>query len=102
MSQVLNPFNAYRHQPLAYESQADTVTVAQFFNTVYAWMASGPALTAVVAWWVSTQHNLLRSIFQPGVLIMLFLAEIGLVIAISAGIQKFSAATATVLFLIYS
>jgi uncharacterized protein len=102
MSQIPNPFNAYREQPLGYESRADSVTVAQFFNTVYAWMASGLALTAVVAWWVSTQYSMLRSIFQPGMLLVLFLVEIGLVMVISSSIQKLSATTATVLFLVYS
>src|SRR2546425_8292323 len=102
MSQVPNPFGSYRAQPLGYESAADSVTVAQFFNTVYAWMASGLALTAVVAWWVSTQMSLMRSIFQPGTLIFLFLAEIGLVIALSRAIHKISASVATALFMLYS
>jgi len=103
MSQIPNPFGTNaRSGPLAYESRADSTTVAQFFNTVYAWMASGLALTAVVAWWVSTQPQLMRQIFQGPVLIILVLAELGLVFAVSAGINRFSATTATVLFMIYS
>ena len=101
MSQIPNPFGASR-QPLAYESQADTVTVAQFFNTVYAWMASGLALTAAVAWWVSTQWSAMATIFQPGTLIVLFLVEIGLVMVISSAIQKINSKVATVLFMLYS
>jgi FtsH-binding integral membrane protein len=103
MSQFPNPYSSNpRSQPLQYESSADVTTVAQFFNTVYAWMASGLALTAVVAWWVSTQPQLMRQIFQGPVLIILVLAELGLVFAVSAGINRFSATTATVLFMIYS
>ena len=102
MSQMPNPFNTSRAQPLQYESGADTVTVAQFFNTVYAWMASGLALTAVVAWWVSTQYSVMRSIFQPGTVLVLFLIEIGLVLALSAAIQKINSTLATILFLVYS
>src|ERR671913_2315701 len=101
MSQVPNPFNAYR-EPLSYESRADTVTVAQFFNTVYAWMASGLALTAVVAWMVYQNASVMRSIFQPATLMVLILVELALVWIISASVNKMSAAVATVLFLVYS
>jgi FtsH-binding integral membrane protein len=99
-----NPFNQQfgGAQPLEYESAAGSVTVAQFFNTVYAWMASGLALTAVVAWWTFTQHNVMRSIFTPGTFLVLFLIELGLVWTISGAIQKINATVATVLFLLYS
>ncbi len=102
MSQMPNPFNAYRQQPLGYESSADSVTVAQFFNSVYAWMASGLALTAVVAWTVYSSASAMRTVFQPGVILVLFLVELALVWTISSSIQKLSAATATILFLVYS
>src|SRR5687768_4019869 len=101
MSQVPNPFNAYR-EPIGYESATDSITVPQFFNSVYAWMASGLALTAVVAWWVSTQFSVMRSIFQPGTILVLFLIELGLVWVISSSIQKVSSGVATTLFLIYA
>ena len=39
---------------------AGSRTTAAFFNTVYAWMSAGLALTAVVAWWVSTRPDLMR------------------------------------------
>jgi len=105
MTRMPNPFNQYGGaggQPLQYESTADTVTLAQFFNTVYAWMASGLALTAVVAWWVFTQRSVMMSIFQPGMLLVLFLIELGLVWTISGAIQKINSTLATVLFLVYS
>jgi len=103
MSQIPNPFGNVRRggMPLQYESQADSVTVAQFFNMVYAWMASGLALTAVVAWWVSTQPQIFSLLRGPGLLI-LFIAELALVWTISAAVNKLSATAATVLFLIYS
>src|SRR6476646_2920440 len=76
--------------------------VARFMNNVYAWMAAGLALTAVVAWWVSTQGQYLRTIFNSGSLIFLFVVEIGLVIAISYAVNKISAGVATALFLLYA
>jgi len=95
------PENSYGASPLGYESRANSATVAQFFNAVYAWMAAGLALTAVVAWWVSTQPQIVGMLRGPGIF-LLFLVEIGLVFTISAAINRISATTATVLFLLYS
>src|SRR2546428_6851565 len=52
------PFGFARPEPMQYESRVDSVTVAQFFNAVYAWMAAGLGVTALVAWWVSTRPDL--------------------------------------------
>ena len=102
MSQYPNPFADARGGPLGYESRTDSVTLVQFFNSVYAWMASGVALSAVVAWWVSTQPQLMAQIFRGPTLIILFLAEIGLVITIGWAINKISSGVATALFMLYS
>jgi len=105
MSQYPNPYGyggAPGAEPLGYESRTDSVTLVQFFNSVYAWMASGIALSAVVAWWVSTQPALMAQIFRGPALIVLFIVEIGLVIAIASAINKISAGVATALFMLYS
>ncbi len=102
MSQMPNPFNTARVQPLQSESGAATVTQTQFFNTVYAWMASGLALTAVVAKYISSNYGAMRSIFQPGTLLILFLVELALVIGLSRAIQRINSSVATALFLLYS
>ena len=94
--------NNFGTTPLNYQSRAGSTTVAQFFNAVYAWMATGLALTAVVAWWVSTRQDVMRQIFHGPTLLVLILIELGLVIAISAAINKISAGVATGLFLLYS
>jgi len=101
MSNMPNPYG-YQPQSLGYESREDSVTVAQFFNTAYAWMATGLALTGAVAFMVSQSRSALQTIFQPGTVMILFLVELALVWIISASIQKLSATTATVLFLLYS
>jgi len=87
---------------MQYESRVDSVTVAQFFNTVYAWMASGLGLTAVVAWWVSTRPDVMQQIFRGPALIILLIAELALVWTIAAAVNKINATAATVLFMIYS
>lgn len=102
MSRYPNPFADARTTPFGHESRAaDGVTLVQFFNSVYAWMASGIAMTAVVAWWVSTQPQL-SGVFRGPMFWILLIAQIGLVIAISGAVNKISAAVATVLFMLYS
>jgi FtsH-binding integral membrane protein len=95
MSQYPNPFTDARGVPLGYESRTDSVTMVQFFNAVYAWMATGVALSAVVAWWVSTQPQLMSRIFRGPTMIVLIIVELALVVAISAAINKISAGVAT-------
>src|SRR5690349_9205824 len=87
---------------LDYESGVDAAVIRRFFNAVYAWMAAGLALTALVAWWVSTRPDIMASVFRGPVIIGLFAAEIVLVIAISAATQRISPAVATLLYLLYS
>ena len=91
-----------RTYEMQYESRADTVTVARFFNAVYAWMAAGLALTAVVAWSVSTRPDLMMQIFRGPVLIGLIIVELVLVFTVAAAVNKINAAVATGLFLLYS
>ena len=77
-------------------------TVAAFFNVVYAWMAAGLALTAIVAWWVSTRPDVMAQIFRGPMLIGLIIVELALVWIISAAVNKLSAGAATGLFMLYS
>jgi FtsH-binding integral membrane protein len=87
---------------LGYESNVDSVTQSRFFNAVYAWMSTGLALTAVVAWAVANSpvfHPLATSF---PLLIVAFIAELGLVMAISGAINRINASVATALFLLYA
>jgi hypothetical protein len=100
MARFPNPYGST--QPLGYETRADAGVVAAFFNVVYAWMAAGLALTAVVAWWISTRPDLMQQVFRGPVLIILVVAELALVWTISAAVNKLSAPAATGLFMLYS
>jgi FtsH-binding integral membrane protein len=102
MSMMPNPFGTARPGTLGYESRADTVTQGQFFNAVYAWMASGLALTAVIAWWVSTQPQLMASLFHGGMIVLLVILQLGLVVALSAAVTKINSTVATIMFLAYA
>lgn len=78
-------------------------SVRAFFNRVYGWMAGGLALTAVVAWFVGTSQAIQQMIFgNPFVLILLIVAEVGLVIGLSRAITRMSPQTAGLLFLTYA
>jgi uncharacterized protein len=103
MSQV--PFNPYGQSggyPMDYsDAQATSQAVGRFFNSVYAWMCAGLAVTALVAWYVATNTQILLHIGGGG-LIGLFVVELLLVGVISAAVQRINAAMATVLFLVYA
>src|SRR5690242_1925855 len=104
MARFPNP-NQYEYDQsgtLGYQSRVGVTTMPAFFNAVYGWMAAGLALTAVVAWYISTQPQLLASIFRSGIFIFLIIAELALVWTISAAINRISAGVATALFLLYS
>ncbi len=88
-------------------SGARTEVVNAFMRTVYLWMSLGLALTAGVAWVTANTPAIQQLFFRPdGGVSMLFwgcvIAELGLVVAISAAINKLSGAAATGLFMLYS
>ena len=79
------------------------ILVNDFVRSVYNWMAVGLCLTGAVAFYVSSSEAMMRFIFGNSmVFIVLILAELGLVFAISGMINKMSASTATSLFVLYS
>ena len=100
MARFPNPYGSA--QPYGYETRVDAGVVARFFNVVYAWMAAGLGLTAVVAWYVGSNEDYLRQVFRPPVLIGLIVAQLALVFTISAAVNKLSAGVATALFMLYA
>ncbi len=72
-----------------------------FIQRVYQWMATGLALTGFVAFWVAGNPELLRAL-AGGLFWVLALAEIGIVIWLSASIMKISSIAALAGFLVYS
>ncbi|MCE7984099.1 MAG: Bax inhibitor-1/YccA family protein [Caldilinea sp. CFX5] len=78
-------------------------TFRSMLQQVYGWMAAGLALTGVVAWYVSQSETLLTLIFgQQLVFFGLILAQLGLVMGLSWGLSRMSAAVATGGFILYS
>lgn len=70
---------------------------------VYLWMAGALTITGLTAYYVSGSYELLSLIFGNRMVFFgMIFAELGLVIGLSAAINKLSALTATIMFLIYS
>ncbi len=89
--------------PLDYSSdRTDSGAVVAFFNSVYAWMATGLAVTGGVAWVVSRNEDLQAMVLNPVAMIVLVIAQLALVFTISAAVQRVGATAATALFLLYS
>ncbi len=84
-------------------SQSNVSVASIFMRQVYQWMTMGLTLTAVTAWMVAGSQTMQQLIFGNSfALIALVIAQLGLVVGISAAIQRMSAFTATALFMLYS
>jgi len=87
----------------AIDSPLLRVEVRPLFRLVYMWMGFGLLVTAFVAVMVASSSTLTNTLFNNPILLLgAFIGEIGLVIAISAGIRRFSANTAGILFFVYA
>ena len=74
-----------------------------YMAQVYGWMTVGLLLTAFVAWYAANSAAVMVLLFTNRVfLIGLIIAQLALVIVLSAMIQKLSAGVTTMLFMLYS
>ena len=70
---------------------------------VYVWMTLALAITGMTAYHVATSETLLNAIFTSKTLFYgLFIAELALVVGVSAAINRLSLLTATLMFILYS
>jgi len=86
-------------------TQRERATAIQtnFVARVYNWMGLGLATTAVVSLLTASSPSLLNLIFGNQIVFFgLIIAELGLVMALSAAIGRLQATTATLMFFIYS
>src|SRR5215510_2681464 len=81
----------------------DSEVVVAFMRGVYGWMCGGLVITAVSAWLVASSPTLTAAIFGNRLLFwVLVLAQLGIVVALSARVDRIAASTASLLFLGYS
>jgi FtsH-binding integral membrane protein len=77
--------------------------VSSFLRNVYYWMFLGLAVTAGVAWFVGTQPALMQAIGSNGIVFFgLIIAQLGLVVWLSARVSTLAPGKAAALFLLYS
>ncbi|OQY97282.1 MAG: hypothetical protein B6D41_03755 [Chloroflexi bacterium UTCFX4] len=89
------------NQPLSLAQQEQAIK--GFLPRVYLWMVTALLVTAVVAWNVAGSAAIQQLLFGNGwVVFGLFIAQIGLVIALSAAINKLSPPVAMLLFFGYA
>ena len=78
------------------------VVQSEFIRRVYNWMGLGLVVTAVLALVTASNPAILKAVVGTPLFFVLIIAELGLVIALSAAINRLSAATATMMFFVYS
>jgi len=92
--------------PDVYNTQqtvARAPALSVFMRGVYAWMAAGLGLTALLAVGVSHVPALTQLVFgTPGVLLGLIIVQLVMVFGLAARVNRMAASTATALFLVYS
>jgi FtsH-binding integral membrane protein len=99
---MTNPFGATQ-QRAGYVSDADAARVSAFIRGVYWWMALGLGVTAVVALVVSSSPAAVSTLARTPILFFgIIIAELVLVVYLSARVATMASSTAGTLFLAYS
>lgn len=96
-------YNKYYSYDVQDGSADFPATFARVMRNVYAWMACGLAMTALVALIVVKNVNIMTALLTSRSLIwILCIAEIGLVLWLTARIDRMSARTAGIMFAAYA
>ena len=84
-------------------TQARVEVVNAFMRGVYGWMCLGLLVTAAASVFVVSSPALMQAVFGNQILFFgLIIAELALVVGLSAAINRLSAGTASGLFMLYS
>ena len=85
----------------SYATDAQATRIATVFKLAYGWMCAGLALSGLVAWYTASSGLWKKVLMGPG-LWMCIIAELVLVIALSASIRKLSVGVACLMFAVYA
>ena len=98
----------YREEDYAAKSAAAEASCVRsgnvlnsFINRVFGWMFTGLAATGAISWYLGT-YQMEKVLQYRKLYLFLIIAEFLVVIALSAGIKKFSAMTAALLFMVFA
>lgn len=96
----MNNFIDDQTQPM---TAVESTLAGAMMRKVYLWMTMALAISGLTAYYAAGSHAFMSALVANRfAFIMLFVIELGLVIGLSAAIDKLSALTATIMFLIYS
>lgn len=98
------PGSGAQRKPWELEYGSYDRPMARFFNTVYAWMAVGLAVTAAVAYFVSQSQAGLQMVYGggKGMLVAILLGMFAISWGVQSAAMRINANVATGLFLLYS
>lgn len=95
--------NHYANPALANNAAAISEENARFMAGVYRWMTVGILLTALISSFIGSNPDLVYTVMTNKVLFWgLIIAQFGSVIYLSTSINKMSAMTASIVYLVYS
>ncbi len=96
-------YQELNYQNVATREEKAAVAFPALMRKVYVWMSMALVITGLTAWLVSHNQSLIQLIYGNQVAIwVLIIAELGLVIGLSAAIHKLSLPVATLMFVLYS
>jgi len=97
-------YNELNFQPVEGERQwAVSEAFPVLMRKVYVWMTLAMVITGVTAYGVATSPGILQMIYGNSMVMwVLLIAELAIVISVSAAINRLSLSTATLLFVLYS
>jgi len=77
--------------------------VTAFLRGVYGWMGVGLAVTAATAWFIASSPAAIQMVAgNRGLMWILLIAQLGIVVVLSARVQQMAASTASMLFIGYA
>lgn len=92
-----------RSQPYELDYGTDSGVIVRFFNTVYAWMAVGLAVTAVVGYLVSNSPAAMSLVYaNRGVYFVIGLGALAIAWFVQSQAGKLTAGVSTALFMVYA
>ncbi|PCJ80976.1 MAG: hypothetical protein COA49_06650 [Bacteroidetes bacterium] len=82
---------------------ADGALAKNFVANVFSWMVVGLLITAFIAWYAASTGLYMQIVGSGGIMRwVILLSPFAFIIAMNAGLQKYSATTLTMLFLAFS
>ena len=93
--------NSLNRNSSFYYPTEGAIDLQSIMRQVYTWMVLGMVITSAVAY-VTASTSLINLAANPIILLIAVLAEFGLVLVISRGLNRLSAGAATMLFMLYA